>query len=194
MSNQAQDTQARTTPSGLLIPDSFTAYQAEYMAVIDASVTKGAAQIEAAGMTALSYRAMARDAKANGNAFLEGLNTAIAAQLDKGARYFAVCELIKLAKGGGHGTELMFLQDYLAILEASLERHAELTALASHVAFCSQFNPSDDTWAAIKVYRDGNPIVLDDGFKTQDEAEDCADLARDAELEAMRQPQLEAAE
>lgn len=63
------------------------------------------------------------------------------------------------------------------------EQKAERAAkreLAQHVLFTSQFNPSDDTWAAIKVYRDGNPIILDDGFKTQYEADDCADLARAA--------------
>lgn len=48
----------------------------------------------------------------------------------------------------------------------------------------AQFNPSDDTWAAIKVYRDGNPIILDHGFTTEEEAEDCAGLAHQADLAA----------
>jgi len=46
----------------------------------------------------------------------------------------------------------------------------------------TQFNPSDDTWAAIKVYRDGNPIIIDDGFATEEEAEDCATLAHQSDL------------
>lgn len=65
--------------------------------------------------------------------------------------------------------------------------------LAGHVCFTSQFDPSDDTWAAIKVYRDGNPIILDDGFKTQYEADDCADLARADAVQALMH-QREAAE
>ena len=37
--------------------------------------------------------------------------------------------------------------------------------------FGPQFNPSDDTWAAIQVYRDGNVYVLCAGFETEEEAE-----------------------
>lgn len=194
MTNQAQTHQARITPSGLVIPDSFTAYQAEYMLVIDASVTKHAEKVAASGVTALSYRALAREAKASGLQFLEGFNTDLANQMDKGLRYFAVCQFMASARGGHRGTALMFLQDYLDLLEASLARQAELARLAQHVCFCSQFDPSDDTWAAIKVYRDGNPLVIDDGFATQDEAEDCAELARDAELAFGAGRHLEAAE
>lgn len=47
----------------------------------------------------------------------------------------------------------------------------------------TQFDPSDDTWAAIKVYRDGNPIILDDGFAIEEEAEDCATLAHQSDLQ-----------
>lgn len=36
------------------------------------------------------------------------------------------------------------------------------------------FNPANDTWAAIKVYRDGNEHYLDRGFATEEEAEACA--------------------
>lgn len=75
----------------------------------------------------------------------------------------------------------------LAAKREAAQRHAELTALARHVCFTSQFNPSDDTWAAIKVYRDGNPIVLDDGFATEEEADACAELARENELADARQ-------
>lgn len=40
--------------------------------------------------------------------------------------------------------------------------------------FGAQFDPSDDTWQAIVVYPDGNPIVLARGFLEQETAEDFA--------------------
>lgn len=48
----------------------------------------------------------------------------------------------------------------------------------------TQFDPSDDTWAAIKVYRDGNPIIICGGFATEDDAEDCANLEHREDLRA----------
>lgn len=48
----------------------------------------------------------------------------------------------------------------------------------------AQFDPSDDTWSAIKVYRDGNPIILDGGFASEEEAEACADLEHESDLQA----------
>lgn len=47
----------------------------------------------------------------------------------------------------------------------------------------AQFDPADDTWAAIKVHRDGSPVILDDGFATEQTAEDCADLAHQSDLQ-----------
>ena len=43
-----------------------------------------------------------------------------------------------------------------------------------------------DGWYAIQVYRDGNPIVLGGLFKTEEEAEDCATLAHESDLEARK--------
>lgn len=48
----------------------------------------------------------------------------------------------------------------------------------------SQLNPGGDTWQAVKVHRDGNPIIIDDGFATEDEAEACAGLAHENDLKA----------
>jgi hypothetical protein len=48
----------------------------------------------------------------------------------------------------------------------------------------SQLDPSDGTWAAIKVHRDGNPIIIDDGFATEDEAEACAGFEHEEDLKA----------
>lgn len=48
----------------------------------------------------------------------------------------------------------------------------------------AQFDPSDDTWSAIKVYRDGNPLIIDDGFATEDDAEQCATLEHECDLQA----------
>lgn len=53
--------------------------------------------------------------------------------------------------------------------------------------FGAQFDPSDDTWSAIKVYRDGVPIILEAGFKTEDEAEAVASAERATEREANSQ-------
>jgi hypothetical protein len=39
----------------------------------------------------------------------------------------------------------------------------------------TRFDPGDNTWTAIKVYRDGNPIELGGPFETEEEAEQCAD-------------------
>lgn len=47
----------------------------------------------------------------------------------------------------------------------------------------AQFDPGNDEWVAIKVYRDGVPIRLA-SFKTEDEAEDCAGLEHLNDLEA----------
>lgn len=49
--------------------------------------------------------------------------------------------------------------------------------------FGPQFDPSDDTWSAIKVYRDGNVHVLCGGFATEEEAEAfaCAEHGRELE-------------
>lgn len=44
------------------------------------------------------------------------------------------------------------------------------------------FNPSDDTWAAVKVDRAGNQLILDDGFASEEEAEQCAGLAHESDL------------
>lgn len=46
---------------------------------------------------------------------------------------------------------------------------------------------TDDDGAAflaIKVYRDGNPIILDGPFATEGEAEDCATLHHQTDLAA----------
>lgn len=43
--------------------------------------------------------------------------------------------------------------------------------------------PSDG-WQAIKVFGDGVPIVIDGPFKTEEEAEDCADLAHQTDVMA----------
>ena len=43
--------------------------------------------------------------------------------------------------------------------------------------FTAIFDPGEDIWYTVKVYRDGNPIYLD-SFATQDEAEDFADEMR----------------
>lgn len=40
--------------------------------------------------------------------------------------------------------------------------------------FGPQFNPGDDTWRAIKVYRDGNEHEIGGPFETEEEAEACA--------------------
>jgi hypothetical protein len=45
-------------------------------------------------------------------------------------------------------------------------------------------DPSDDTWAAVKVTRDGNQIIIDDGFATEGDAEDCAALEHQSDLQA----------
>lgn len=50
----------------------------------------------------------------------------------------------------------------------------------------AQFNPSDGTWAAIKVCCDGNPIILDDGFASEYEAEDCAAHEHENDLVRIR--------
>lgn len=47
----------------------------------------------------------------------------------------------------------------------------------------SQFDPGDDTWHAIVVYRDGNVIQLGGPFATEDEAEDCAAAEHKRELQ-----------
>jgi hypothetical protein len=44
----------------------------------------------------------------------------------------------------------------------------------------AQFDPGNDEWVAIKVYRDGNPITLG-RFKTEREAEDFAFEVQDNE-------------
>lgn len=49
--------------------------------------------------------------------------------------------------------------------------------------FDVQYDESNDEWVAIQVYRDGVPIHLD-RFKTEDEAEACALLERDQQLQA----------
>lgn len=41
----------------------------------------------------------------------------------------------------------------------------------------------DEGWTAIKVYRDGNPIILGGPYGTVEEAEQCADEAHDSELQ-----------
>lgn len=59
-----------------------------------------------------------------------------------------------------------------------------------HILGCTydtQFDPSDDTWTAIKVYRDGNPIVLGGPFATEEEADAFACAERDADLQANSQ-------
>jgi hypothetical protein len=46
--------------------------------------------------------------------------------------------------------------------------------------------PADDcnsSWLAVKVFRDGNPIIIDDGFATEQDAEDCAALAHQSDLQ-----------
>jgi hypothetical protein len=48
--------------------------------------------------------------------------------------------------------------------------------------FGTQFNPSDDTFDAIKVYRDGNVIRLGGPFRSEEEAEDCAGYHHALEL------------
>lgn len=47
----------------------------------------------------------------------------------------------------------------------------------------AQFDPGYDEWVAIKVYRDGNPIELG-RFKSEDEAEGCAGLEHESDIEA----------
>jgi len=49
--------------------------------------------------------------------------------------------------------------------------------------FDAAFDPSDDTWSAIYVYRDGNVHTIDAGFATEEEAEACALAERDRQLE-----------
>ena len=51
----------------------------------------------------------------------------------------------------------------------------------------AQFNPRDDTWAAIKVYRDGVPIVLASGLPTEEDAEQIADMEYESDLLANAQ-------
>lgn len=46
----------------------------------------------------------------------------------------------------------------------------------------AQLDPSDDTWSAIKVHRDGVPIILEDGFPTEEDAEACAALVHEGDL------------
>lgn len=48
--------------------------------------------------------------------------------------------------------------------------------------YCTSFNPGDDTWAAIKVFRDGEARYLERGFPTEEEAEACALRHRDEDL------------
>lgn len=50
--------------------------------------------------------------------------------------------------------------------------------------------PADDcnsSWCAVKVDRAGNQTIIDDGFATEQEAEDCADLAHQSDLQANSQ-------
>lgn len=49
--------------------------------------------------------------------------------------------------------------------------------------FGSQFDPSEDEWVAIQVYRDGNPIELG-RYPTEEEADDAADAERHQQMEA----------
>lgn len=56
-----------------------------------------------------------------------------------------------------------------------------------HILDChygTQENPGDNTWAAIKVRRDGNPIIIDDGFATEEEAEAVATAEHERDLKA----------
>lgn len=48
--------------------------------------------------------------------------------------------------------------------------------------FDTEFNPSDNTWNAIKVYRDGNVIYIDRGFASEEEAEGVVQTAMAEEL------------
>lgn len=48
--------------------------------------------------------------------------------------------------------------------------------------FGAQFDPSDDTWSAIKVYRDGNVHVIESGFPSEEWAEQAAGEAHEQEL------------
>lgn len=47
----------------------------------------------------------------------------------------------------------------------------------------AQFDPSDDTWSAIKVYRDGVPMILDAGLATEEEAEEIAGAEHQQDLQ-----------
>lgn len=49
--------------------------------------------------------------------------------------------------------------------------------------FGPQFDPSEDTWDAIKVYHDGNAIAIGGPFATEEEAEACAGAEHQRELE-----------
>jgi hypothetical protein len=53
--------------------------------------------------------------------------------------------------------------------------------------FGPRFNPSDDTWDAIKVYRDGNEHVIAAGFATEEEAEQAAGREHAQEIAANSQ-------
>jgi hypothetical protein len=44
-------------------------------------------------------------------------------------------------------------------------------------------DPSDGTWSAIQVYRDGNQITLESGFATEEEAEAFAGAERERLLQ-----------
>ncbi len=46
------------------------------------------------------------------------------------------------------------------------------------------FDPSDDTWTAVKVHRDGNQINIVGGCATEEEAEQYAAAEHRADLEA----------
>jgi hypothetical protein len=48
------------------------------------------------------------------------------------------------------------------------------------------FDPGDDDWIAVQVYRDGNAIELG-RFATEEEAEDFAAAERDRQLEENEQ-------
>ena len=43
-------------------------------------------------------------------------------------------------------------------------------------------DPSNGTWTAIKVDSDGIRIIIEEGFATEAEAADCADLLHQTEL------------
>lgn len=51
--------------------------------------------------------------------------------------------------------------------------------------FFGAIRDGEDGYAAVQVYRDGNPHVIAGGFETDDEAEECAVRERCRQLEAL---------